>query len=106
MATQISSSNAPNIAGGNLTGTLAGAVTTVGVGFLAKAGYLAVAATFLGLPEATVGVVAMTVMGGLVNYGVTHFAQIKNLNDFYNALPSSTPDYSIAKNAGNKTGSQ
>ena len=72
---------------GNLSGTLAGVAATVAVGFLSHAGYLALAATATGLPVATLSVVTMAVVGGIVNYGVSHFAGIKRVNDLYNMLP-------------------
>ena len=78
---------------GNLSGTLAGVAATVAVGFLSNAGYLAIAATALGVPEATIGVVAMAVVGGAANYAVTHVAAIKTLNDLYAELPKTYAEY-------------
>lgn len=79
---------APVTVKGNLSGTLAGVAATFAVGALAHAGYLATAAAFLGQPEATVSLLAMAVIGGIVNYGVTHVAAMKQLNDLYDALPT------------------
>jgi hypothetical protein len=77
----------------NLKGTLAGVAATFAVGFLSNAGYLSIAATALGIPEATIGVVAMAVIGGAVNFGVTHIALIKSINDLYGALPTMYAEY-------------
>lgn len=78
---------------GNLSGTLAGVAATVAVGFLSNAGYLAIAATATGLPIATISILAMAIVGGAVNYGVTHVAAIKSLNDLYAALPTTYAEY-------------
>lgn len=87
---------------GNFAGTLAGVVATVGVGFLTKYGLCTAAATFLGLPEATVSLLAMAVIGGAVNYAVTHFAQVKKLSELYEALPSIYPEYQKPKTDPNR----
>lgn len=84
----------------NLKGTLAGVAATFAVGYLSNAGYLLIAATALGVPEATIGVIAMAIIGGAVNFGVTHVASIKSLNDLYNDLPttySAPSDYPADK---------
>lgn len=65
----------------NTVGTLASLVAGVAASLLAKAGYLATAATFLGLPEAQLSMAVITLVTAGVNYGVTHFAEVKNLND-------------------------
>ena len=77
----------PKVVPGNISGSLAGVLSTIVIGYLAKAGYLAAAAAFLGQPVATLSVVTMAVVGGIVNYGVSHFAGIKRVNDLYNMLP-------------------
>ena len=78
---------------GNLTGSFAGAVAGIAVGALSHFGYLAAAAAFVGFPEATVAAVAAAVIGAGVNYAATRVAQVKSLNDLYNALPSTYPEY-------------
>jgi len=85
----------PSLSGANFAGTLAGAIATMAVGAITHAGYTAAAAGFLCVPEATVSIVAMAVIGGAANYAVTHFASLKTLNDFYNMIPNikTYPDY-------------
>ena len=86
----------PTTVSGNLSGTLAGAAATLAVGALEHAGYLTAAAAFCGLPEATVGLLAMAVVGGMANYAVTHYAGLATLNKLYAALPqtySAPTDY-------------
>ena len=72
----------------NLAGTLAGVAATMAVGFLTHAGYLALAAAAIGVPEATMSVVAMAVIGGAVNFGVTHIATLKTIDNIYQAIPT------------------
>ena len=84
---------APATVPGNLTGTLAGVAASLVVGALAHAGYLAAAAAFLGQPEGSVGIMAMALVGGLVNYGVAHIAGMKSINALYASLPTLTADY-------------
>lgn len=84
---------------GNLSGTLAGAVAALAVGWLAHAGYLAAAAAFLGQPEATMGLLATVIVGAGVNWAATQFAGIKRVQDIYAALPSTYAEYPADKNA-------
>ena len=90
--------NQPTTVPGNMAGTLAGAAATLAVGWLTNAGYLAIIASATGLPVASIGIVAMTIIGGAVNYGVSHYAGIKKINDLYDMIPtiktySSPSDY-------------
>lgn len=78
---------------GNLNGTLAGVAATVAVGMMSNAGYLAIAASATGLPVATISILAMAVVGGIVNYGVTHFSAFKTMNNLYSALPNTYSEY-------------
>jgi len=89
--------SAPTTVPGNLSGTLAGAAATMAVGFLSSAGYLTIAATAIGVPEATISVLAMAIVGGIVNYGVSHVTGIKSLNDLYKALPTTYAQYPAEK---------
>ena len=93
VADQGTAPQVPTTVKGNFTGTLAGAAATVAVGFLAQAGYLATAAAFIGVPEATVSILAMAVIGGAFNYGVTHVAVMQNLNTLYKSLPTTYAEY-------------
>ncbi len=81
----IYASNAPTTSP-NLKGTLAGVAATLAVGLLSNAGYLSIIAASTGLPEASIGILAMAIVGGIVNYGVTHIAAVKKLNDLYDNL--------------------
>jgi len=78
---------------GNLNGTLAGVAATIAVGILSKAGYITTIAVAIGQPEASVSILAMALIGGLVNYGVTHFSAIKKLNDIYAEIPQIYAEY-------------
>ena len=92
-----SGSNPPTTVAGNLQGTLAGFVATIAVGAISHAGYLAIAASFLGVPEATLCVVAMAVIGGAANYAVTHYAGLKSYADLYAAIPTTYQEYPSEK---------
>ncbi len=76
----------------NIVGGLAGIVAAVGVGLLTKAGYLALAATAVGVPEATMAVVATGVIGMAVNVGVTHIAELKNADDIVKEIQANIPN--------------
>lgn len=65
----------------NTVGTAGGLLAALAVGLLAKAGYIAILAAAIGMPEATVTTMAVTGIGLLANYAVTHWAEAKNLND-------------------------
>ena len=91
--------SAPLTVPGNLLGTLAGVAASLAVGALSHAGYLATAALAVGMPEATMTAIAMAIVGGVVNYGVTHVAAIKSLNDLYAMLPNTYAEYPADKNA-------
>lgn len=92
-----------NIKGGLAEG-LVGIVTTLAVGGLTKAGYVAVAASFLGVPEASIIAAAATLIGVLVNVGVTHIAELREADDFIKAfhamLPTTYAEYPEGKRLG------
>ncbi len=80
-------------AGGNLKGTLAGAVAAIAVGLIAKGGYIAVIAAAVGLPEADITLALIALIGGAVNYAVTHWSVARTLQAAYEALPSTYSEY-------------
>ena len=72
----------------NLTGGIAGLVASLAVGALTHAGYLAIAAAAIGVPEATLVVVATGIVGMAANVAVTHVAELKNADNVIKALQS------------------
>jgi hypothetical protein len=72
----------------NLQGGLAGLATTLIMGALTHAGYLAIVASALGLPEATLAVAATGVIGVLAKVAVTHISELKNADAILNSLQS------------------
>ena len=89
----------------NIQGGIAGLATTLIVGALTHYGYLAIAASAVGLPEATLAVVAAGVIGTVANVAITHVAELKNADailkslqsiqitqEYPGATPSSTPN--------------
>ena len=83
----------PSVVPGNFSGSLAAGVAAVAVGWLTKAGYIAVVAGAVGLPEASVVALAGGLIVAGVSYAVTHVAAIKNVNDLYNVMPQTYPEY-------------
>lgn len=96
----IQNTRVKNTVSGNMQGTLAGVAATVAVGLLSQAGYLTIACAAIGLPEATVSLMAMAIVGGIANYAVTHIAAVKTLNDLYAALPETVDTYPSDKISG------
>lgn len=96
---------------GNLQGTLAGAVATMASGYLLKIGAITKLAAYFcdGTSscqqiENAIFLLAIAIIGGAVNYAVTHSAQAKRLAELYDMIPSVLPPGTPEKNAGNKTG--
>ena len=80
-------------AGGNLKGTLAGAIAAVVVGLIAKGGYIAAIAAAVGLPEADISLALIALIGGGVNYAVTHWSIIGMIQAAYDTLPDTYAEY-------------
>jgi len=85
---------------GNFNGTLAGAAATVAAGYLLKTGIITKTATFFctdtsmcGEIESALFLLALAGVGGVVNYAVTRFSQVKKLEQLYNMLPSTYREY-------------
>ena len=77
----------------NLQGGLAGLVASMAVGFLSHAGYLAIAASAIGVPEATMVIVVTGVIGALANVAVTHVAELHSVDSLVKALPTTYAEY-------------
>ena len=95
---------------GNLRGTLAGAAATVASGYLLKSGiitnvaqYFCAGTEMCGQVESALFLLALAGVGGIVNYAVTHFSQVKKLEELYQMLPSVYQEYPEDKDkpAGN-----
>lgn len=69
--------NAPSKS--NTVGSLAGLVSGFVVAKLTSAAFVVAAATFLGVPETFVLSAIGVVVASLVNYGVTHYGELKEL---------------------------
>lgn len=85
---------------GNLAGTFAGAVATAATGWLFKAGYITMLAGYFcsveeqcSQVEGTMMIMTMTVIGGIINYLVTHFAQVRKLKELYDLIPTVYNEY-------------
>jgi len=89
---------------GNFRGTFAGAVAVIATGFLAKNGFFSLCAEYfcgdgagqlIGCHDAewTLAILAMALIGGAVNYAVTHFAQVAKLKELYDMLPEVKAEY-------------
>jgi hypothetical protein len=83
----------------NTTGTLLG---TLAGGFVASSapswGFVVIAAASLGVTPVALGGLLAVGVTALVNYGVTHIAEISNLNELAkNYWPQIVPSYNIAK---------
>lgn len=103
MENSISDIKAPSTVPGNDKGTLAGAVATLAVGLLTNSGYLSTVAVALGMSEATLSILAMTVVGAVANYLITHVSGIKSYADLYAALPSVYAEYPETKKPSGTT---
>ena len=79
--------------GGNLKGTLAGAVAAIAVGLIAKGGYIAAISVAVGIPEADISLALVALIGGCVNYAVTHWSFGATLKAAYEALPQTYAEY-------------
>ena len=92
---------------GNLSGTFAGFVAMLVAGSMSSHGMFAWFAALVtsdpvmsGQIESGAFVFVVALVGSLVNYGVTHFAQVKKLKDLYDALPTTYAEYPDGKNNG------
>lgn len=72
----------------NTKGGLAGVITTIACGYLAKAGYFAVAAAAIGQPEVMVAALAAGIIGVGTKMLITHVSELKEVDDFVVGLQS------------------
>ena len=72
----------------NIIGGIAGLISTMAVGYLTSAGYLTIAATAIGVPQATLIVLVTGIIGAVANVAVTHVAELKEADDFIKSLQS------------------
>lgn len=90
---------------GNFKGTFAGAIAFIAAGFLSKKGIFGFCANFIcdsannagvidcETAEWTIAVLFMAIVGSVVNYAVTHIAQVRKLKELYEMLPQVHAEY-------------
>lgn len=77
----------------NTYGSLAGLVAGIITAKLVSAGTVVAIATFTGFPPATVIMCITAAIATVVNYGVTHVAELKSVDDLVAAIPKGYPQY-------------
>lgn len=83
----------------NTYGSLAGLASGFVVAKLSSAAFIATVAGAIGMPEAWVLAAVSVAVGSAVNYGVTHWSELKELDDLVSALPKSYDTYPGDKTA-------
>lgn len=83
----------------NIQGGIAGFVSTLVCGYLAHAGYFAIAATAIGQPEVVVAALAAGLIGMVAKVAVTHIAELKEADAFLVAVESVKTEASYLNDA-------
>jgi hypothetical protein len=76
----------------NLQGGLAGLAATLAVGFLTHAGYIAIAAAAVGIPEASMAVVATGIIATIAKVAVSHIAELKEADGLIKSVQDLVPN--------------
>ena len=72
----------------NVQGGIAGLAATFALSALTHAGYIALAAGVLGLPEATVAAAAAGIISIVVKVAVTHISELQSADEILKTLES------------------
>lgn len=72
----------------NLQGGLAGFASALVCGYLAHAGYFAIAAAAIGQPEVVIAALAAGIIGTVAKVAVSHVAELKEVDAFVVGLQS------------------
>lgn len=103
--------NPQNPVSGNLAGTFTGFIAIMVAGYIANAGWFVALSHYISQDpnicaqlENGLFVFVIALIGSVVNYAVTHFAQVKKLKELYDAIPATYREFPHGKNAENQTG--
>lgn len=77
----------------NTVGSLAGLVAGLVANQLTSAGVIASIAVFTTFPPATVTMLITAGVATIVNYGVTHYATVKNWDNLVKEIPKTYAEY-------------
>jgi hypothetical protein len=85
---------------GNLAGTFAGFVAILATGYISSHGWFFDISHFISVDPAMCAqiedglfVFTLASIGSIVNYGVTHFAQVRKLKELYDMIPEVRAEY-------------